>query len=289
MDTSAFPHTLSAFSNEIAATVEQASRAVVAVDGGRWGSSGIVWKPGVAVTADHMLADDDVELTLPDGRTTRGSVQGRDASTDVAVIRFTDDTTLASALHAPMDDVRIGHLSFAVARDDDNDVSASMGIISVLGAAWRTWKGGSIDRFLRADVSLSPRVSRGPLVDSAGRVIGMNTFGLSRRMALTVPASTLERIVDQLLSRGRIPRGFLGIAMQSVGNGSIILSVAPQSPAEHAGLLVGDIIVTAHGTPIEDPDDLQALLGAEAIGNELTLQILRGGEPRNLSLIVGER
>jgi S1-C subfamily serine protease len=281
--------TLDHFSDQIATTIAAAGTCAVAVDGGgRWGCSGIVWKPGIVVTADHMLSDDDAELTLPDGRKLNGLVQGRDPGTDLALVRVKDANVFSTIRPAQLEGVRVGHLSFAIARDDDNDLSASMGIVSVVGTAWHTRGGGTIDRFLRADVSLTPRFSGGPLIDAAGRVIGMNTLGLSRRMGLTVPAVVIDRIVEQLLAKGRVMRGFLGIATQSIYDGVIILLVAPRSPAERGGLLVGDVLVAADTKRIQAPDDLHALLSTEMIGRELTLHVIRGGEPREIRIVVGE-
>jgi S1-C subfamily serine protease len=142
----------------------------------------------------------------------------------------------------------------------------------------------------RPDLSLYPRFSGSPLVDVNGRVIGLNTGGLSRRQTLTVPATTIERVVDALLTRGgRIPRGYLGVALQAVQGGVIILGVEPASPADNGGLIVGDIITAIAGQVVEDADDVHAQLGAGTVGKQLTLDVRRGGSPHHVQVTVGER
>jgi S1-C subfamily serine protease len=165
-----------------------------------------------------------------------------------------------------------------------------MGVISALGDAWRTWHGGQIDRFVRPDLSLYPRFSGSPLVDVTGRVIGLNTGGLSRRQSLTVPAATIQRVVETLLTRGgRIPRGYLGIALQGVQGGAIVLGVEPDSPADKGGLIVGDIIAAIGGQRVEDADDVHAQLGAATVGAKLGIDVRRGGSPHYVDVLVGER
>ena len=143
---------------------------------------------------------------------------------------------------------------------------------------------------MRPDLSLYPRFSGSPLVDVTGRVIGLNTGGLSRRQSLTVPASTIDRVVDTLLTRGgRIPRGYLGVALHSVQGGAIVLGVAPDSPAERGGLLVGDVITAIGGHTVEDADDVHAQLGTSTVGTKVGIDVRRGGAPQHVDVTVGER
>jgi S1-C subfamily serine protease len=165
-----------------------------------------------------------------------------------------------------------------------------MGVISAVGAAWRTWQGGEIDRFVRPDLSLYPRFSGSPLIDVTGRVIGLNTGGLSRRQSLTVPASTIQRVVETLLTRGgRIPRGYLGVALHGVDGGAIVLGVAAGSPAERGGVIVGDVITAIGGKKTEDAEEVHAQLGTSSVGTQLAIDVLRGGTPKHLNVTVGER
>jgi S1-C subfamily serine protease len=280
---------LIALSDELAATVARVAAGVVAVEGrGRLGSSGFYIRPDVIVTADHALESDEIEVVYADGETRAVTIAGRDPSTDLALLRV-DRPGTPLAFAAP-DALRVGAIALAVARDDDGDLAAAMGVISALGAAWRTWHGGEIDRFVRADVSFYPRFSGSPLADVAGHVIGLNTGGLSRRQALTVPASTIERVVDVLLTRGgRIPRGYLGVALQAVDGGAIVLGVALGSPADAAGMIVGDIIAAIGGAAVESADDVHAQLGAATVGTKIEIDVRRGGVAQHLEAIVGER
>lgn len=280
---------LAALSNDIAATVERVAPSVVAVEGrARVGSAGFFIRPDLIVTADHALESDEVEIVRADGKSESATIAGRDPSTDVALLRV---QAPGQALEfAPPDALRVGAIVLAVARDDDGDLAASMGVLSAVGEGWRTWHGGSIDRFVRPDLALYARFSGSPLVDVNGRAIGLNTGGLSRRQVLTVPAATIERVVQTLLSGGgRIPRGYLGVALQGVDGGAIVLGIEPDSPADRGGLIVGDIITGVAGNAVEDADDIHAQLGAATVGAKLELGVRRGGTPAQVVVTVGER
>jgi S1-C subfamily serine protease len=280
---------LVALSNDIAATVDRVASGVVAVEGrARIGSSGFFIRPDLILTADHALESDEIEIVRANGETEPATIAGRDPSTDLALLRV-ENAGVPLEFASP-DALRVGAIVFAIARDDDGDLAASMGVISAVGDAWRTWHGGEIDRFVRPDLSLYARFSGSPLVDVTGRVIGLNTGGLSRRQTLTVPATTIERVVDALLTRGgRIPRGYLGVALQGVQGGVIVLGVEPNSPADKGGLIVGDIITAIGGTFAEDADDVHAQLGAGTVGKQLDIDVRRGGTPQHVQVTVGDR
>ncbi len=198
--------------------------------------------------------------------------------------------------------LKVGHLALALGRGTENGVSASMGVVSAIGDAWRSMSGGSIDRFVRLDLTLYPGFSGGPMVDAAGKVAGMNTSG-PRNMALTIPASTVNRVVNQLVSKGRIARGYLGLGMQPVrlpdtlknalslasNGGVIVINVEPDGPADKAGVLIGDVLVAIDGNPVSDTGNVQAMLGTETVGKTLKVQLIRGGAPLEVALTVGER
>jgi S1-C subfamily serine protease len=280
---------LAALSNDIASTVDSVAPGVVAVEArDRIGSSGFYIRPHLVLTADHALENDEIDIVHAPGKTESATIAGRDPSTDLALLR-TESAGTPLAFASP-DALRVGAIVLAVARDDDGDLAASMGVLSAVGDAWRTWHGGEIDRFVRPDLSLYPRFSGSPLIDAAGRVAGLNTGGLSRRQVLTVPASTIERVVDALLARGgRIPRGYLGVALQGVRGGVIVLGVEPGSPAERGGLIVGDVIVSIAGREVADAQDVHAQLGSGTVGNALALELRRGGVPQHVQVTVGER
>jgi len=294
---------LSAVSNDLAAAVDTVGRSVVAIHARRRiPASGVVWQPGVVVAAHHTVQrDDDITVSLHDGSSVSATLAGRDPSTDLAVLRLADAAgapPVAPAAEPP----RVGQLVLALGRPGGS-VTASLGIVSAVGGEWRTWQGGAIDRFVRLDLAVYDGFSGGPLVDAAGRVIGLNTSGLARATAVTVPASTVARVMGQLLARGHVARGWLGIATQpvrlppalqrSLGSesdaGLVVVNVEPDSPADRGGVLIGDILVALDDRAVRDPGDVLAALGGEQIGHAVGLRIVRGGKAETVSVTVGER
>ncbi len=296
---------LARFSEELAGAVERAGRSVVAVDARRrLPASGIVWPgSGVVVTADHVLErDEDITVTLAGGQKLAATLAGRDPGSDVAVLRL-NDTAPGPAELAPEGSVRVGHFVLAVGRPGTDLPVVSFGVISTLGGAWRTARGGAIERHIRADLVLYPGFSGGPLVDIEGRVVGLNSSHLAHGLGLAIPAHTVTGIVETLLARGRIRRAYLGITSQPVvlpeawrrkqglkqETGLLVVGTEPGSPAEKGGLLTGDVLVDMGGYPISDGEDLQAVLSAQEVGKPVTLSVVRGGEAVNLPVTPGER
>jgi len=209
----------------------------------------------------------------------------------------TDDLVTAEIGDAAA--LKVGHIVLALGPGP----SASWGVISALDGGWRTRRGGHIDPFVRLDLTFYPGFSGGPLVDVQGRVVGINTSGLSRHMQLAIPASTVTRVVDELLKKGHITRGYLGLGMQPVrlpealtrglepatDRGLIIVNVEPDGPAARAGLLIGDVLVVLAGVPVGDTDDVQAVLGPERVGSTVGATLVRAGAPLDVSITVGER
>jgi S1-C subfamily serine protease len=295
---------LLALSNDLADAIDHAGRFTVAVHARhRTPSTGVHWRPGVIVTADHAIRqDDEIFVTLPDGRSVPATLAGRDSDTDLAVLKIDPNGTAIADL-AEGASLKVGHLVIAVARAGDDGLRASSGVVSALGGAWRTWRGGHVEQFIALDLNLYPGFSGGPLVDPSGHVLGVNTSALSRRFDLTLPIATVDRVIEQLLTRGRIARGYLGIGMQPVRlsdalrrsagvkseGGAIVVAVEPDGPAERGGIFVGDIIVALDGKPIEDTDDLLAQLGSDRVGKALRLRLIRGGAAAEIDVTVGER
>jgi len=301
--TGAVTGVLAALSDDLAAAVEQASRSVVAVHARRRiPSSGVAWRSGVIVTASHTVTrDEDITLTLPDGRTAPATLAGRDETTGIAVLR-TDATGITPAEHASAGALRVGNLVLALGRPG-TAITASLGVVSAVGDEWRTWQGGRIDQFVRLDIAIYDGFSGGPLVEAGGHVLGINSSGLARGMPLTIPATTVDRVADQVLAGGRLGRGYLGLASQPVrlpeglrqslhlaGDfGLVVVNVEPGGPAEQGGVLLGDILVAMDGAPVSDPRDVLAALTPERVGQVIPVRVLRGGQPTELSITVGQR
>ena len=294
--------TLAALSHDLAEAVSQVGRSVVAIHGRRRiPSSGVVWGPGLVVTANHTLTrDEDIALTLPDGASGVAALAGRDPTTDIAVLRTA--AKLSPVERAPDADLQVGRLVLAVGRPGPQ-VTASLGIVSALGGEWRTWQGGRVDRFVRLDLSIYDGFSGGPLVEAGGRVLGINTSGLTRATAVALPVATVDRVVDELAKKGHITRGYLGLAVQPVRlpepmrqelglagkMGLVIINLEVGGPADRAGLLLGDIVTGLEGADVSDPSDILSFLGPERVGKEAKLRIVRAGKLKPVTITVGER
>ena len=289
-------------SNALATAVERAARATVRVDArARIPATGIVWSDGVVVTADHVVErDEDVSVGLPDDAVVDATVVGRDPGSDVVVLRIASATP-AIAL-APDESQRIGSLVLALGRPGAGGPEASLGVISASGGPWRTFRGGRVGGSIRSDTTFFPGFSGGPLIDVAGRMVGLNSSHLGRGAGLTVPHAALTPIVEALLGGGRVRRSYLGIGSQvarlpeSMGakldgqeTGLLIITVEPESPAGRAGLMIGDVLVRFDGAAITDTEALQAELGPERVEQTVALTVLRGGEPAEIAVTVGER
>jgi serine protease Do len=285
-------------SNQLAGAVEIGEQAVVAVHGRpRVPSSGVLWRTGVVVTSDHTLQrDEDITVTLPDGRNLPATLAGRDGGTDLAVLRLSDDQSGGNHAAKTVSDasIKAGNLVLALGRRGGDGVTASFGVLSAIGGPWRTWRGGLVERFIRPDVNIYLGFSGGALVDIEGRVIGLNTSGLTRGTGVTLPASTLSRVTEELLSRGHVRRGFLGVGLHPVqlpdgSSGLVVLSLEPGGPALQAGIFVGDVLLTLDGDPVADTDAVQSHLGGDQIGKTVVAEILRGGSRINIGIVPAER
>ena len=288
---------LAAFSDHAAKLVERAAGSVVAVHGdGRRSSSGIHWRSGIIVTAEEALErDEDIKLTLPGGRLVEATLVGRDPTTDVAVLRFQPDG-LATAQTADAASLRAGHVVLAVGNHRGAPL-AGLGIVAIAGGPWHSLRGGTIDSLIRLDLGLSTAAEGGALVDAEGRVAGMAVLG-PRRRALAIPTTTIERAVDQLLTKGHVFRGYLGAGLQPVrlpsgvrpgGRGILVVSTDPAGPAARAGLLVGDIVTAWDGKPVDRVREVMRALGPDSVGQTVDLGLLRGGAPTALKIVIGER
>ena len=294
---------LQTLSDDLAGAVERAGLSVVAIHARRRiPASGILWRPGVVAAAHHTIQrEDGITVTLADGSSVGATLAGRDPSTDLAVLRL-DEERGTSATVADGYEPRVGQLVLALGRPGTN-VTAALGILSAVGGEWRTWHGGRIDRALHLDLSIYDGFSGGPLVEPSGRVIGLNTSGLARGLPMSIPTSTVARVVEQLLSQGRVRRGYVGLGVQPVrvpdalarelGTdrpvGLMVVSVDDGGPAAAAGVLLGDIVVAFDGTSVSDPRELLALLTEERVGRAVPLKLVRAGKAKEVRVTVAER
>ena len=295
---------LNALSHDLAHVVEQVSPSVVAVNARRHlSSSGVYWRDGIIVTAAHTIRrTDEISVIVASGQSVVATLAGVDPSTDLAVLKI-DNPELSPPLFGDSSQLKVGHVVLAVGRGAQRGLNATLGIVGVLSGSWRTWRGGLIDQFIGLDLVLHPGAAGGPLTDSHGRVLGINTLGLSRSMALTIPVSTVNRVVTHLLEKGHMGLGYLGLGMRpiplpenlkstlnlSADSGLIVVTVEPDGPGSKAGVLFGDVIVALEGTAVSNIRDLQAFLEPESVGKTIPVSIIRGGKPIEINVTIGER
>ena len=301
---------LQAFSDELAAVVAQVTRSVVRVEARqRVAGSGVVWtSEGAIVTADHVVEREENIRVVLDGSTYDAELAGRDPTTDLAVLKI-KGSNLVPAQVADSKTIKQGNLVFAVGRPWGNEAIVSAGIVSALGKWGRAFGGENQFRegLIHSDVTLYPGFSGGPLADASGRVVGINSSVLGRDLSLAIPSETVARIAEQLLLKGRIERGYLGIGVQKIPlqqslqqllaqklgvqqeTGLMILQVEPGTNAEKAGFLPGDILVGLNGTAIARVRELNRWLANESGGRTVNAQVIRGGELKEIPITVGLR
>ncbi len=287
-------------SNELAALVERTSKSVVRVDArrGRAGT-GVVWDAGLVVTADHVVVEneDSIEVNV-NGKGNKATIVGRDPGTDLALLRV-DGLDAPAASAGKLTDLKIGNLVIALGRP--GELHATMGVISSLSASFRSWRGGEIDHLIQTNAELLPGFSGGPLVDTQGRVIGINSWHLGRGISRSIPVDTVARVTESLKTHGRIKRAYLGVGTQPVRlpdavkgranqeTGLLVVTVEAEGPAGKAGIMQGDTLVGLNGTPVRHLDDLFSALRKLEVGSTHKLKLVRAGELKEIGVTVGER
>jgi S1-C subfamily serine protease len=295
---------LIALSNALAQATDRAASSTVAVHTEARGStSGVVWCAGVIVTAEHALRrDEDIQVTLPDGRVVAATLAGRDASTDLAVLKCAEASSPATQA-TDVTSLKPGSLALVVGRTRASGPVAALGVVSLVVAERRAWTGAALAPYIRLDIGLQPTAIGGAVIDANGRAIGIGTPRFARFGAIAVPAPTVNRVVDVLLQKGRIPRGYLGVGLQPVRlpdalrrtlqrsdkTAAIVLEVEPEGPAHKAGIVIGDIFVALAGHAVTRLEDIHGQLGAESIGKSLPIQFVRGGALQEANIVVAER
>jgi S1-C subfamily serine protease len=277
----------------------------------RYPASGIAYAQDLVLTADHVVTrEDDIKVHLPDGKALAATIAGRDPGSDLAVLRLAEKTLTAAKTS---DDVKVGQLVLALGRPNSEaaalperawrGVQASWGIVTSISGPTRTFRGGMLDEYIRTETTPYPGFSGGPLVNTEGEVLGLNTSGLTRGSSLTIPVSVAWRIAEALATHGSVKRGYLGVRTQPVEvseaarqalkreqeHGLLVLWLEEGGPAAKGGLLVGDIVVAICGQPVGDPDDLFSALNSDTVGKSIAVEVLRGGRPETISVTVGER
>lgn len=284
---------LETFSDAIADVVQHAAPALASVaTRHRPTASAVHWRDGLFIAADEAIAsDEDVTLTFADGTESAAEIVGRDASTGIALLKPATPPAAAPTLAPSTAPVRAGAVAIAVGRSDAS-VLAAFGNVSLAGPAWRSMRGGAIDRRLELSLSAGLRFEGAAVLDASGGFVGMLLFG-PRRKALVIPAETIARVAETLADKGYVPRGYLGAGLHPLrhagGKGAIILSVEENGPSHQAGLLTGDVITTWNGEEVFGVRDLLRRLGPDSVGTTVTLGIVRAGATQDVSLTVGAR
>lgn len=298
-------------SKDLSDMIARTHRSVVAIRAGRSASTGIHWRKGLVVTSCEAIssernAESTSTLKLPSGESVEAELLGSDPTTDVAVLSLPAETDLPTAVIGDAKTLAMGQLvstvGYAAGRGRDSRQFACMGMVSELGKGWRSQQGGQIDQYIVVDLNIRKGSAGCPLINHSGQVVGFNTFG-PRRKVLTIPAATVDGVVEQLQQRGRITRGYLGLGMQAIPLpknvreqhdltsevGIMVVSVEPDSAADQAGMTIGDVMVAFNNEPLKSLRQVQMLLGPQSVGKALQIQRLRGGELQTVSVTVGER
>jgi S1-C subfamily serine protease len=292
---------LSDFSTALTAAVEKGGASTVIVDARkRYPASGIAYAEDLVLAADHVVTREDIKVILPDGKSLSATVAGRDAGSDLALLRLAEKALKPAKTS---NDVKVGQLVLALGRPNTAGMQASWGIVTAIAGPARTHRGGLLDEYIQTETTPYPGFSGGPLVNTEGEVLGLNTSGLTPGSSLTIPLKVAWRIADELAKHGSVKRGYLGVRTQPVEipeaarkslkreqkSGLLVLWLEENGPAQKGGLFVGDTIVAVAGQSVNDPDDLFAALKSDTVGKSVVVEVLRGGKPENVNVTVGER
>jgi serine protease DegQ len=291
---------LSTLSNQLADVVAGAAPSVVQVQGRRRPASGLVYAADVVLTMVRTLGrEDGLHVRRGDGQTLDAELAGWDPTTSLAALRVPG--LGVPAITVSNTPARVGHLAVAVARSWSNAVTASAGLVSVIGGPLPTGRRRAIDEVIRTSAPMHDGFSGGAFLDASGGLVGVTTSVAIRGLGVVIPAAIAWKTVETVLAHGRLKRGYLGIAGQPVAlpegqrgadgreGGLLVVGVTSGSPAASAGVLVGDILLDFDGHAVTSPEDLLDLLLGDRVGRQVQLRVLRGGTSSDLRITVGER
>ncbi len=295
-------NTLQEFSNGLSSAVEKGGASTVVVDARkRYPASGIAYADDLVLTADHVVTrEENIKVLLPDGKSVSATIAGRDPGSDLALLRLAEKVLTPAKTS---DSFKVGQLVLALGRPNSAGMQASWGIITAISGPARTFRGGMLDEYIQTETTPYPGFSGGPLVNTDGEILGLNTSGLTRGSSLTIPVKVAWRVADDLAKHGSVKRGYLGVRTQPVElgesarkslqreqtHGLLVLWLEESGPAEKGGLFVGDTLVAVSGEPVGDADDLFSALNSDTVGKAIAVEVLRGGRPETVTVTVGER
>jgi S1-C subfamily serine protease len=293
---------LTEFSNGLTAAVEAGGASTVLVDARkRYPASGIAYAEDLILTADHVVTrEENIKILSPNGKSLSATLAGRDPGSDLALLRLAEKALSPAKIS---NEVKIGQLVLALGRPNERGVQASWGIVAAISGPARTFRGGLLDEYIQTETTPYPGFSGGPLINTEGETLGLNTSGLTRGSSLTIPVKVAWRIAEALAKHGSVKRGYLGVRTQPVeipeasrkalkreqAAGLLVMWLEENGPAQKGGLLVGDILAAVNGHNVSDPDDLFAALDSDTVGKSIPVEVLRGGKPETFNVTAGER
>jgi S1-C subfamily serine protease len=291
---------LSTFSNAMADVVASAAPAVVQVQGRRRPASGLVYADNIVVTMARALGrEDGLHVRRHDGQTLDAEVVGWDPTTGLALLRANGLET--RPLTPGATEARVGHLALAIARSWSNAVTATAGIVSVIGGPLATGRRRAIDHVLRTTAPMHDGFAGGAFIDTSGALLGVTTAAAIRGLGVVIPASIAWQTAATLLEHGGLKRGYLGVSGQTatlaahqrdaIGRDEalVVVGVPTGSPAAAAGVLVGDVLFELDGHAIGSPEHLLDLLAGDHAGRKASLRLLRGATVMDVGVTIGER